>query len=199
MPNVKIRATPRLYPTQRLSQPEHDVKTILCPILLFSLFSIALADDAEPERCADMENYRLLDFWVGDWEVYAGEDKVGDNRIEKVLGGCAVMEHWTGADGGEGKSLFYVDTNGTWKQVWVTEWAANPGGVKEKVRVPVSANGAVRFQGQVRRPDSGIYLDRTTLTALENGAVRQLIETSTDSGASWETAFDAIYVRAAAP
>jgi len=163
-------------------------------VLLVFCFSMAIAQDVAPAQCADMRIYGLLDFWVGDWVVYSGDEKVGENKIEKILGGCAVMEHWKGVGGGEGKSLFFVDTNGTWKQVWVTEWAANPGGVKEKTHVDNLPNGVVRFQGRLHHPDVGTYLDRTTLTPIENGKVRQVIETSADSGENWKTTFDAIYV-----
>ena len=167
-----------------------------CSVLLLLCLSIAVAEDAAPEKCTEMQIYGLLDFWVGDWVVYSDEDKVGENKIEKILEGCAVMEHWQGVGGGEGKSLFFVDTNGTWKQVWVTEWAANPGGVKEKTHVFTLPNEAVRFQGLLQHPDVGTYLDRTTLTPIEKGRVRQVIETSTDSGETWKKTFDAIYVRA---
>ncbi len=173
-----------------------NVKAFQYTVLLLFCFSIAVAEDAAPERCTEMRIYSLLDFWVGDWIVYSGEDKVGENKIEKILGGCAVMEHWKGLGGGEGKSLFFVDTNGTWKQIWVTEWAANPGGVKEKTHIDSLPNEAIRFQGQLQHPDVGKYLDRTTLTPIEKGKVRQVIETSTDSGETWKKTFDAIYVRA---
>jgi hypothetical protein len=39
----------------------------------------------------------------------------------------------------------------------------------------------------------GEWLDRTTLKALVNGDVRQVIETSTDNGTTWKTGLDAIY------
>jgi hypothetical protein len=37
-------------------------------------------------------------------------------------------------------------------------------------------------------------LDRTTLTPLGNGRVRQVIETSRDGGKTWRVGFDAVYV-----
>src|SRR4029453_3008907 len=60
-----------------------------------------------------------LDFWLGDWPVTGAEGaRAGDNHIEKVLGGAAVLEHWTDADGSTGKSFFYfLPAAGRWKQV----------------------------------------------------------------------------------
>jgi len=159
---------------------------------LFGASGLA-AEEVEPKLCADNEAYTLLDFWVGDWEVFTGDKKAGDNHIEKILNGCAVAELWRGADGGEGQSLFFVDTNGNWQQVWVTEWAANPGGVKEKSQVELSDGDGVRFQGTISHPVYGSYLDRTTLTPNTDGTVRQLIEISTDGGDNWKATFDALY------
>jgi hypothetical protein len=83
--------------------------------------------------CDDREGFRRLDFWLGDWIVYVGERQVGTNRIEKILAGCAIMEHWTDAGGNQGKSLFFYNpTTDRWKQVWVTQDATRPGGLKEK-------------------------------------------------------------------
>ena len=152
-------------------------------------------DDAKP-RCDELPSYHLLDFWVGDWNVYVGDEQVGHNRIERALHGCAIFEHWAGRGGNEGKSLFFVSDDGTWKQVWVTEWANRPGGVKEKAMIDIAPGEGVRFQGKLQHPDVGEWPDRTTLKPLENGAVRQLVETSADNGNTWKTTFDAIYRRA---
>ena len=163
--------------------------------MLLVYAGISIAQSPPPTSCADLPYYSLLDFWVGKWDVYVGEEKVGDNRIEKILQGCAIMEHWKGAGGGEGKSLFFVDQTGTWKQVWVTQWATNPGGVKEKSMVNPEIENSVRFLGEQQHSAAGTWLDRTTLTAGHHGEVRQVIEVSKDSGANWEVTFDAVYRR----
>jgi Protein of unknown function (DUF1579) len=132
--------------------------------------------------------YRLLEFWLGEWEVRDARGRLmGENRIEAILGGCAVREMWTDARGGRGESLFFRDQRG-WKQVWVT----SDGTWKEKSQVAAPA-GAVRFQGKVARGD-GTALDRTTLSRLADGRVRQRIESSTDGGATWKP-WEGIYTR----
>jgi hypothetical protein len=163
------------------------------PLVLLLFVSPAFAEKETPPGCDEVGTYGALDFWVGEWNVYVGDERVGSNRIEKILGGCAVLEHWRGAGGGEGKSLFFVAGDGSWKQVWVTEWATRPGGVKEKTFQAMDSPGEVRFQGRIVRPDGSSYLDRTTLTRLPSGNVRQVIETSTDEGKSWTAGFDAVY------
>ena len=167
------------------------------PLLLAALLVGAAAPIAA-QGCADVEGFDRLDFWIGEWDVLAGDRPVGRNRIEKILGGCAVTETWTGAGGGEGRSLFYyLPRSGEWKQVWVTDTATRVGGVKEKSLVDVLEGGALRFQGRVADAAGQLWYDRTTLTPLPGGRVRQHLEISSD-GQTWETIFDAVYVRAGA-
>lgn len=145
--------------------------------------------------CLESEIFGRLDFWVGDWNVYAGGQQVGTNKIEKILNGCAILEHWTSGRGSKGKSLFYYDpVNKYWKQVWVTEHPLRPGGTKEKQMVAEYENGGVRFQGQYMR-NGTLVLDRTTLTPISADSVRQHIQTSIDGGNTWSEGFNAIYVR----
>lgn len=154
---------------------------------------LVLPHDARAQGCGEDPAFAALDFWVGTWVVEAEGRTVGSNRIEKILSGCAILEHWTAAGGGQGKSLFYyVPATEAWKQVWVTEDPGRPGGVKEKVRVEHHGPG-VRFQGEIPLPGGRTYLDRTTLVPEGDGTVRQTIEVSRDDGATWETTFDAVY------
>jgi hypothetical protein len=153
------------------------------------------APAAPPDRpCESNPAYKRLDFWVGRWEVFVKDKKVGDNLIEKTLSGCAVIENWKNMRSREGKSLFYYEPAAKqWKQVWVTD----SGPMKEKAEVKEFPGPGVRFQGVVTlEDDTTKVLDRTTLTPLEKGRVRQVIEESHDGGKTWEVTFDAIYVRA---
>jgi len=163
--------------------------------LRLSAFALAaLAPSASPSPATSGCNGPVahrLDFWIGTWEVRnpAG-GREGHNVIERVLGGCAILEHWTDADGTAGKSLFYVDgPGGRWKQVWVTD----TGAFKEKAEVTGFPDG-VRFQGEIPLADGRRIQDRTTLTALPDGRVRQLIEQSADGGKSWR-AWEGLYSR----
>ncbi len=130
----------------------------------------------------------VLDFWLGHWSVRSRDgEHAGTDLVERVLGGYAVIEHWRSVGGEEGKSLFYFDRSArTWKQVWAIE-----GYVKEK-RLVLAEPGRVRFEG-LAYVDGAAFPDRTTLTALPDGEVAQLIEHSLDDGATWKTSFDAIY------
>jgi hypothetical protein len=154
-----------------------------------------------PSRsCTSDSTFHLLDFWVGSWDVYVGTTLDGHDRVSRILADCAVTEEWSDADGSKGLSLFFVQPGtGDWRQVWVTERATQPGGLKEKRLVERLAGGGVRFQGTIIGPSGNPYLDRTTLTPLPSGEVHQVIEASRDGGTTWRPLYDAIYRKSAAP
>jgi len=169
-------------------------------LTVFFLLAVSLAPAQqmpEPHACQKNPAYQKLDFWVGDWDVFAKDDKGleqkdGTNRIEKILDGCAIIENWRGVEGHEGKSLFYYrPVQKEWKQVWVTD----VGPMKEKTLILEMPDGGVRFQGELAKRSGGTYLDRTTLTPSAGGKVRQVIEISLDGGKTWKTTFDAEYRR----
>lgn len=167
---------------------------------LFAVFGLAtvrpLAAQETPPSCLSTPALGWLDFWVGDWRVFAGGQEVGSNRIRKILDGCAVSEEWQDARGGRGNSLFYyLPGLSTWRQVWVTDRALLRGGVKEKTLESRSPEGALRFQGEIQMATGERYLDRTTLTPVSETEVHQLIEVSVDQGTTWRAVFDARYVR----
>src|SRR6187200_1349717 len=69
----------------------------------------------------ESSEHRQFDFWVGHWDVFgpAGR-KVGENRIELIADGCALLEQWTGNGGVTGKSLnIYDAVDRRWHQTWV--------------------------------------------------------------------------------
>jgi hypothetical protein len=136
--------------------------------------------------------YRQFDFWLGSWDVTEKGKVAGTNRIESILGGCALHESWHGASGLQGNSInFYDAPRGLWHQTWID--AAGNGLVLEGK----FENGAMRLEG--KRPGStpgATDLHRITWTPLPDGKVRQLWETSSDSGKSWSEAFDGLYARA---
>lgn len=107
-----------------------------------------------------------------------------------------VTEEWQDAMGSRGQSLFYVEpVLHQWKQVWVTDGADRVGGIREKHLIARLPGGGVRFLGEVRATNGPTILDRTTLSPLSGGEVRQLIEISRDGGTTWQAGFDARYRR----
>jgi len=159
------------------------------------LTCLAITSQAQSTTsCSDDPLYHQLDFWVGDWKVYDSQKTTlqGENTIQKDLDGCSVTENWRGSTGGIGKSLFYVDNKTkSWKQVWVTTNANQPMGQKEKTMISYAKDSVV-FQGTYPYNEKTIT-DRTILSLLSSGDVRQEILISADGGNSWRTTFVGIY------
>ena len=153
---------------------------------------------AATPACAADSTYHVLDFWVGEWRVTVDGKVDGTNRVEKILGGCAMTETWHGADGHDGHSLLYVTpflTAKRWNQVWVTDQARVFGGTKEKSLVATYPDGGVRFQGELVGPRGRVVIDRATLTPMPDGTIRQVIELSLDGGSTWQQNYQATYTR----
>jgi hypothetical protein len=145
---------------------------------------------AAPAAC-DSAAHHEFDFWIGQWEVRLPTGRLaGTNRIEPLLGGCVLQEHWRSAGGGHGTSLnFYDRTTRRWNQVWVDA----QGGV---LRLTGARSGEAMVLTGVLPDSAGAPVQqRITWTSRADGSVRQLWESSSD-GRTWTTAFDGTYKRA---
>ncbi len=138
--------------------------------------------------------YRQLDFWLGDWKVVdqAG-DLVGTSHVERILAGCALQETFRGQGGGEGRTLSSWNPGlRRWEQ-YATDGQGVPNfftggfiGGELQLRADAATRRGVPFKW------------RLTLSKLPGGRVRQLGETSTDSGRRWTVQNDFTYERAPA-
>lgn len=146
----------------------------------------------KPAPCQAPEQ-RQFDFWVGRWHVFNPAGKqVGENLIEVIDDGCALLERWRGQGGFSGSSL--NSWNATTRQ-WHQHWVDNQGSMLRLAGA--FEGGRMVLASNEPNPDKpGTLLrQRITWTALADGAVRQLWEQSANDGASWDTAFDGRYVR----
>lgn len=153
-------------------------------------------DDNAPaaERCRGPE-HREFDFWIGRWEVRAADGTfLGRNDIQPTAGGCGILEHWRGAQGGRGISVNTYDADlGLWTQRWVGDGATLwlEGGLED---------GQMVLRGTApRATPRGDVLDRIAWSPLPDGRVRQVWETSPDGGRSWRQIFEGFYVPAGDP
>lgn len=145
------------------------------------------ASRSGPPRC-DTADYRLLDFWIGSWDVTTGGQPVGKSQITLEEDGCVIHERWTGAKGGTGQSFNYFDrVDQQWHQMWVS----NSGNVL--ALDGTFAGGTLTYHGERRQPDGTTLLHRLSFSANPDGTVHQLWETSSDGGSTWSIAFDGLY------
>lgn len=141
----------------------------------------------KPPRC-DAPEHRQLDFWVGRWDVTVRGRTAGTNLVTSEEQGCLVHEHWAGAGGETGQSLNYYDRHDRqWHQVWMS---STGNALQLAGRY---ADGTLTYHGQVRQPDGRVQEHRLSFHRNADGTVRQLWETSSDGGASWQVSFDGLY------
>jgi len=142
--------------------------------------------------CRYDEAFRAFDFWVGDWDVHlANGQYAGDNSIESAESGCVLIENWTGASGGTGMSVNYLDkATGEWVQVWNSE-----GGAQISIRGGLTDEGML-LTGHIHYIANGTTAPfRGLWTPLPDGRVRQFFEQSNDDGATWAPWFEGFYTR----
>jgi hypothetical protein len=151
---------------------------------------LALSVEKILKPCLNTEGYRQFDFWLGEWDVFAGSQKVGYNNVKTLQQGCVVEENWEAAGGrGTGQSFnFYNPVTRRWHQSYMGSGGDNwmmDGEYKD---------GALRYEGHIYTPGSDTLVHMTFFN-MEPGKVRQFAETSNDGGKTWTTTWDAIYVR----
>lgn len=132
-----------------------------------------------------------FDFWIGEWTVTTPDGKVaGTNKIERISNGHGLLENWTSARGGHGKSLnAYNATKQRWQQFWV-----GGDGMVLELSGGLNASGAMVMIGPSSKPNEAT-LNRVTWTPNADGSVRQFWEVSKDDGKTWAVVFDGRYVR----
>jgi hypothetical protein len=137
--------------------------------------------------------YRQFDFWAGSWVVTNPAGKqVGTNHIVKILGDCALQEHWVGSGRSRGTSLNVYDAR---RHVWHQTWVDNSGGLL--VIEGGMKDGSMVMSGTSISRTGKTVLNRITWTPRDKDHVRQLWQVSTDGGKHWKTVFDGLYTRAA--
>ena len=139
--------------------------------------------------CLQDEKRRHFDFWIGEWEVYARGQKAGENSITLANGGCVIHESYTTAGNYSGQSMNYYDPI---DQKWHQHWVGAMGDTYNYIETDKS-EGMLQFESKFMNRQGEISISRMTFTLNEDGTVRQLMESSTDEGKTWQIAFDGLY------
>ena len=138
--------------------------------------------------------FRRFDYWAGDWIVKDSTGKViGNNRVTRDVGGCALHEHWSTGTGEIGESLTtYAPLESKWHQLYVGSggYVISMSGTFEGDRlVLITAPHASYRDPKVQ------VIERWTWTPLDSSRLRQSSAISRDGGATWIKQFDGFYER----
>jgi len=164
------------------------------PFLLILLLSQTLL----AQKPCSLPVFRQFDFWLGNWEAFAtNEKKAGDSKISILLDSCVILEEWTSASSQQGLTysgksfnMYNVATK-QWQQTWVD----NTGNTTEFLRGTGSDGKIVYYADKVADPKGKSFMRRLTFTKLSNDKVRQLGERSDDDGKTWKVEYDLEYRR----
>ena len=154
--------------------------------------SAASASAPVPAPCATDAQARRFDFWLGQWNVTPADATtvVGHSRVEKVSGGCALLENWSALNGIEGKSLNAYDPGlKHWRQFWVGQ-----DGVVNDYRDSHWEGGKLVFLA-ASNPGDADAQRRLSFAPVDARTVRQTGETSRDGGRTWHVDYDFLYHR----
>jgi hypothetical protein len=148
------------------------------------------AAQAVAAPCQSDLNRRRFDFWVGEWNV---EDRTGKpsgrSSVQRVSGGCALLENWTAPNGSTGKSLnTYNPEVGHWQQFWVGQF-----GAVTEYRDSEWRGDTLVFHATSRPAGGKEMLIRLSFAPLAGGSVRQFSEQSTDGGKTWNVGYELYY------
>lgn len=144
--------------------------------------------------CETMDAFNHFDFWLGEWNVYTNDEErsfQGTNAITKHHQNCLIMEHWTNAQGGTGRSMNYYDAvEEQWRQLWVA------GGYSIDYTGGLDETGSMALVGKINYYQTGkSNAFRGTWTANADGSVRQFFEQKDDETGEWRVWFDGLYIR----
>ncbi len=182
--------------TTPLAQRRGAARVAIAVVCIFLIIRTGglIAAQSEHASCSVPAERKQFDFWVGTWRVTENGVLAGHNHIEKIDGGCALFESWTGVDGLTGHSLNIYDAG---RAVWHQTWVDGHGSL---LLLDGSFHeGSMILEGSSPGSEQGTpRTDRITWTPLPNGNVRQHWQRSSDGGRAWTTVFDGLYMRVAA-
>ena len=157
------------------------------------LLILTLGGNAQTPKAASCTTpeYRQLDFWVGDWDVFDVDSGAKDAhvRVDRILDGCVLHEVYEDDAGLHGESFsIFDDSRRAWHQSWVT----NRG---QLLIIEGGLHGdAMVLEGSYKAADGVTTFVRGTWKP-ENGAVRETAVKSVDGGKTWKPWFDLMFRR----
>jgi hypothetical protein len=148
------------------------------------------ANVAVAASCAGPE-FHQLDFRLGSFNAKtAGGIQAGQDRADRILSGCGIVEQWSGAVSGQGQSVTAFDIK---DRQWHMLFVNDTGNVLQLTGS--FAGAALVLTGENYTFDGRYGLHRMSWSPMPAGGFRQLWELSTDRGKTWSQIFDGRFTR----
>lgn len=148
--------------------------------------------------CLYDDRYKKLDFFVGTWDVYVGdnyENKVAVDTVTKFYGGCSIDEkfRWFGSDYVGESISFYDNTDQRFRMCW----AGKSGDIRNFEETYSSKDSMQLLAVTVSDSKRTLMHRQMTITYNPlNETVHEYIENSYDLGKTWQPDFDALFKKA---
>ncbi len=144
--------------------------------------------------CASPAHHQF-DFWLGEWDVSTPQGTpAGTNRVERILDGCALQEHWEASDGSKGTSLSSYDAVGhKWRQTFVDDTG------QVLVLEGDFKDGRMVLEGEKAMGRQKVALQRISWQVVPGEKVRQRWDISQDDGKTWSVLFEGLYAKKKVP
>lgn len=165
--------------------PVPPLKMIAVSILLALSISRAFPQTAGPLSCT-LPEYRQFDFWIGDWDVFEPDSSTSTAhvRVDRILGGCVLREHYEDNTGTVGESFTTYDIG---RKLWHQTWVTNRGRL---LTIEGSAQGGAMLLAGSYYRDNGQEIRVRGTWAPMGSNVRESAVTSSDAGKNWKPWFD---------
>ena len=168
------------------------IKNFVGFILIYILVgSVHAQNTGSPCACCTDE-YKQLDFWIGDWVVYSGGQMVGFNKITKIEADCVLRENWKSqVSSHSGTSYNFYDKNlRKWRHIWI-----GSDGISLDVRGDFKDKKMVMISDEIVDEKLNRVINKITWYNNPDGTVRQIWEQSKDGGLAYSTQWDGLYRR----
>jgi hypothetical protein len=172
------------------------ISSLVAPSSLTAQSVPAAQTSAPPKAatpCVDAPERHRFDFWIGEWAVTTpAGGHAGTSSVQSVSGGCALLENWTSANGGHGKSLnAFNPAVGQWQQYWIGQ-DGNP----VEFRESTWSGKSIVFRAHAAASSKSPAMEmRLTFTPVDSSTVQQHGESSSDGGTTWKTTYLFLYHR----
>jgi hypothetical protein len=155
--------------------------------------AVMLEQSSAPATCDTLQHHQL-DFWVGDWKVYDGDQLVAIDRVQKHTEGCIIQQNLTFLTDmyrrpGVGYRLAGISINRFDGERWVQMWADNQWGTI-LFHGTIAADGSLVLTSVVPSRNRDI---KDVWEKRPDGSLRNLHYTAPAGSGRWQKYGDLVY------